>query len=251
MKRRYYYDLHMHSCLSPCAEDDMTPGNLAGMASLAGLELIALTDHNSCRNCPAFLRSTERMGLVGVPGMELTTAEDIHLVCLFERPEDARAFQEAVECMRIRFPNRADIFGQQLIMDEEDATIGIESDLLPNATRLSLEEGATLVRAHGGVCYPAHIDREANGILSILGIFPDTPGFAFAELRDPEQADRLWAEQPALAGVRMLFGSDAHRLDAIPDACHTLELEIEGDRPDQVRSALFRYLRGSADGGST
>ena len=106
MKQRFSYDFHIHSCLSPCADNDMTPGNIAGMASLAGLRIVALTDHNTCRNCPGFMQAAERFGLIAVAGMELTTAEDIHMVCLFERLEEALAFDRAVDAQRIRFRNR-------------------------------------------------------------------------------------------------------------------------------------------------
>ena len=86
---RYTYDLHVHSCLSPCADNDNTPNNIAGMATILGLNIIALTDHNTCKNCPAFFTAAKRYGLVPVAGMELTTSEDIHVVCLFENLEDA------------------------------------------------------------------------------------------------------------------------------------------------------------------
>ena len=82
---RYYYDLHIHSCLSPCADDDNTPNNLAGMGMLAGLGLMALTDHNSAKNCPAFFKAAEKVGIIPVAGMELETSEDVHVVCLFPR----------------------------------------------------------------------------------------------------------------------------------------------------------------------
>ena len=118
------YDLHVHSCLSPCADNDNTPNNLAGMGYLNGLKIMALTDHNSARNCPAFFAAAERYGIVPVPGMELTTAEDIHVVCLFPSLEDALAFNDAVDEKRIRIPNRKDIFGDQLILDAEDEVIG-------------------------------------------------------------------------------------------------------------------------------
>lgn len=250
MKRRFPYDFHIHSCLSPCADADMTPCNIAGMASLAGLHLVALTDHNSCRNCPGFVQAAERFGLVAVAGMELTTAEDIHLVCLFEHPEEALLFDCAVDAKRIRFRNRPDIFGEQLVMDGNDCVTATDPYLLPNATGLSLDEAAALCRDMGGVCWPAHIDREANGILSVLGSFPETPAFGFAEFRNMEREAALRAEHPALCGVGALFGSDAHRLEDIPDACHALELEVGGDSPDEVRAALFRFLRaGSPDGG--
>ena len=111
---RYYYDFHVHSCLSPCADNDMTPNNIAGMAALAGLQMVALTDHNSCRNCPAFFKAASKQGIIPVAGMELTTAEDIHVVCLFERLTDALAFNDEVDGLRIRFQNRVDIFGLYL-----------------------------------------------------------------------------------------------------------------------------------------
>ena len=87
--KKYYYDLHIHSCLSPCGDNDMTPNNIAGMGVVAKLDIMALTDHNTCRNCPAFFAAAEKNGIVPVAGMELTTAEDIHLLCLFEELEAA------------------------------------------------------------------------------------------------------------------------------------------------------------------
>jgi predicted metal-dependent phosphoesterase TrpH len=95
----------------------MTPNNIAVMAALAGLQIVALTDHNSCRNCPAFFEAAKKAGIIPVAGMELTTAEDIHIVCLFEHLEDALRFNDAVDERRIRIPNRTDIFGDQLILD--------------------------------------------------------------------------------------------------------------------------------------
>ena len=100
---RYYYDFHIHSCLSPCGDDEMTPANIAGMAVVNGLNIVALTDHNSSKNCPAFFKQAKKLGIIPVAGMELTTAEDIHVVCLFERLEDAMAFGEAVDALRDKF----------------------------------------------------------------------------------------------------------------------------------------------------
>ena len=117
---RYYYDLHIHSCLSPCADNDMTPSNIAGMATIAGVQIVALTDHNTVKNCPAFFKAAKRQGIIPVAGMELTTSEDIHVVCLFERLEDAVEFGCEIEKHRILIKNRTDIFGEQLIVDEND-----------------------------------------------------------------------------------------------------------------------------------
>ncbi len=241
---RYYYDFHIHSCLSPCADNDMTPNNIAGVCALCGLHIAALTDHNSTRNCPAFFEAARRQGIIPVAGMELTTAEDIHVVCLFEDLADAMVFGDAVDAHRIRIPNRTDIFGDQIIMNGEDEPVGIEADMLPNATTLSLEEVLPLVAEHGGVCFPAHIDREANGIISILGTFPEEPPFPCAELHDCEKEDAYRAQYPALEGKRILCGSDAHYLWDIRDAHAYFDLEDEPYSGDRVRRELFKHLRG-------
>ena len=116
----------------------MTPNNIAGMAALAGVNIVALTDHNSSRNCPAFFAAAKKNGIIPVAGMELTTAEDIHVVCLFEELENALRFNDEVDSKRIRIPNRIDIFGDQLLMDENDQVIGTEADFLSNATQITV-----------------------------------------------------------------------------------------------------------------
>lgn len=239
-----FYDLHLHSCLSPCGDADMTPGNIAGMAALKGLQIVALTDHNSCRNCPAFLAACEKNGLVGIAGMELTTAEEIHVVCLFEELAAAMRFSDTVDTHRFKIKNKPDIFGEQLILDENDEVIGEEEHLLINATDLSLEEATALVRQHGGVALPAHIDKQSNGIIGILGAFPDTPEYAFAELADLSKKEELLTEQPALADVAFLCDSDAHYLWDIHEAEYALSLSPCGTEPTAIRQALFALLQG-------
>ena len=244
---RYYYDFHIHSCLSPCADNDMTPNNIAGMAALAGLQIVALTDHNSSRNCPAFFAAAKKQGIIPIAGMELTTAEDIHVVCLFERLEDALSFNDAVDRLRIRIPNRTDIFGDQLLMNENDEVVGREADLLSNATQLMIDEVPPLVREYRGICFPAHVDREANGIIATLGTFPETPCFSLAELHDGEKAEAYREKYPRLREVRVVVGSDAHYLWDIRDKDRYFELEDEPYSSDFVRSRLFRLLGGITD----
>ena len=239
---RYYYDLHLHSCLSPCADDDMTPANIAGMATLCGIGLLALTDHNTCGNCGAFLKACRHYGIVGVPGMELTTAEEIHLVCLFPTLEQAQAFDREVQANRRPIRNRPEIFGNQYYMDEEDNILSEEPNLLIPATQLSLEEGTRLALAHGGAAFPAHIDRPSNGIIGILGDLPDTPFFPTLELNDPEYRE-TYRERYGLQGRRLLASSDAHRLTAMRDAAMWLELDDEPYSSQRVRDALIALLR--------
>ena len=134
----YYYDLHIHSCLSPCADNDNTPHSLAGMALLAGLQIVALTDHNTTKNCPAFFEACKAYGLVPIAGMELTTAEDIHVVCLFEELKAAEEFSDYVLSTMPPIKNRPEIFGTQLIMDETDKVLGSQDILLTAASGISI-----------------------------------------------------------------------------------------------------------------
>ena len=236
----FYYDLHTHSCLSPCGSNDATPASIAGFGVLNGLNILALTDHNSCANCPAFFKAARAYGLVPVAGMELTTAEDIHAVCLFETLEGALAFDREVEKRRMPVKNREEIFGEQLIMDENDEVIGRKENLLITAADISLEEAPSLVKAFGGICYPAHIDREANGVIAVLGDFPPEPVFTCAELRDKANADHYRASYPALQNKTLVFSSDAHELAAINGKENCFDLE--GESEQEIIHSLFERL---------
>lgn len=240
---KYFYDLHIHSCASPCADNDMTPANIAGMAALNGLQIIALTDHNTTANCPAFMKACARQGLIGVPGMELTTAEDIHIICLFESLEPAMAFGSAVGEKRIKIKNRVEIFGDQLFCDEEDNIIGTEDYLLPNATTLSLDEAYNLAVSHGAAVYPAHIDRQANGIISTLGDFPEVPSFCVAEFNDSTQISTYKEKFSVLDEMLILTSSDAHNLWVISEAEHSFLLEDEPYSGTLVRHNLIEYIK--------
>ena len=154
------------------------------------------------------------------------------------------AFGEDVDGRRIRIPNRIDIFGDQIITDEEDEPIGIEEDMLPNATTLSLDEVPSLVEQYNGVCFPAHIDREANGIIAILGTVPESPDFGCAELRDYENKEAYVENYPILQNKLILCGSDAHYLWDIRDANAYFDLEDEPYSGDFVRHQLFLHLKG-------
>lgn len=241
---RYYYDFHIHSCLSPCGDDDMTPANIAGAATLAGLNIVALTDHNTAKNCPAFMMAAKAYGIIGIAGMELTTAEDIHVVCLFEKLEEALAFSEEIERHIVKIKNRPEIFGRQQIMDHEDNILGEEEFLLSNATDISVEDVPELVDRFGGVCYPAHIDRTANGIVSILGVFPEESDFNCYELHGAEKTTEYEDRFNHLKNKIRLIGSDAHYLWDLRDAEDYIEIQDEPYSSALVRKNLFKYLRG-------
>lgn len=243
---RYSYDLHLHSCLSPCGDDDMTPGNIAQMAAINGLTIAALTDHNTTRNCPAFFAVAKQCGVVPVAGMELTTAEDVHLVCLFPTLEAAMAFGVIVEQHRVCVKNKPAIFGHQIVRDEKDDVVGEEEFLLLNATKLDIPSALTLVNAHDGVCFPAHIDRPSNGIVAVLGTFPADVPFTAFELHDKDALLPHLARFPHIRTLRHVVSSDAHYLWDMHEGDHTIELPVDDKTysAQNVRTALIRYLRG-------
>lgn len=239
----YRCDLHIHSCLSPCGDEEMTPGTIAGIGRLNGLDILALTDHNTCGNCESFFTACVNYGVVPVAGMELTTSEDVHLLCLFKTISDATAFSAAVNHRRIKIKNKPEIFGRQLLIDREDEPCGEEAFLLINATTLSLEEAEKLCKQHRGVAIPAHIDRESNGMLSTLGGFPEEPDFPTIEVRDAGSLPKLERAYPVLRKKRAIVSSDAHRICEIAEPGYSINLPCERGASDQdVRDALIDYL---------
>lgn len=237
----FFYDLHIHSCLSPCADNEMTPANLVGMSALCGRQLIALTDHNSCLNCPAAMAAGEALGVLVVPGMELCTSEEIHVVCLFEKLEKALSFGEMVKSRSLHLSNRPEIFGDQLIFDQEDRLLGREEELLLSASGISLTEAPSLVRSFGGVCFPAHVNRDSYSILSALGDFPpETPFFAAEHTADAERS-ALLRLCPKLSEKLLLVNSDAHRLESMAGPAGRLCL------PELSRACLIAALSGEIE----
>ncbi|MDO4294562.1 MAG: PHP domain-containing protein [bacterium] len=209
------YDLHIHSCLSPCGDEDMTPANIAGMAALKGLDVVALTDHNSCRNCPAFLHFAEEYGVLAIAGMEVTTAEEIHAVCLFPTLEAALRFDSYVYERLLPFPNDELIFGKQQIYGKEDTVTGKLEKLLINSTDISIDHLWELAASYGGVMFPAHIDKDANSLLASLGAIPPDSKFQSVELKQVKKLHELKRQHPYLEHCRILCNSDAHYLEQI------------------------------------
>ena len=240
--KRYYYDLHIHSCLSPCGDDDNTPNNIAGMASLSELDIVALTDHNSTKNCPAFFKAAEKYGITPIAGMELTTSEDIHVVCLFEFLDDAMKFDEYISNNRLLIKNRPEFFGDQLILDSEDNIIGKEENLLTGATNISIDGVNDVVKMFNGVCFPAHIDRDSNGIIAILGTIPCDSEFTYYEMHDSSKIDE-YCEKYRIDRSKIVISTDSHNLSQIKDKQNYFLLECETSLPDEIRKKLFELLR--------
>lgn len=229
------FDFHMHSCLSPCGGEDNTPANLAAMCALAGLQAVALTDHNTTGNCAAFCAAAREHGLLALPGMELTTLEEVHVVCLFPDLERAAAFSAYVREHLPPVVNDPERFGPQVFMDEQDHILGEETAFLAGATDIGIYSVFQLVASYGGVAYPAHIDRPAFSLLGNLGLWDPDMGFPLAEIT-PRCPPEL-RQRPDLKGVNFIVDCDAHYLDQIPDAHQYIEL------PQATPQAVIDWLR--------
>lgn len=216
------YDLHIHSCLSPCGDDDMTPANITAMSALIGLDVIAVTDHNSCKNCPAVMEAAEQCGITAIPGMELCTSEEVHVLCLFETLEDAMNFDAYVEKKLMVMPNKEDIFGHQYIFDTHDTCIGSYPNLLINATSVSFDDVYELTAKYHGIMIPAHIDKSSTSLLSNLGFIPPGSRFTCAELKNSGELEALKNSHPYLNQCRIITNSDAHDLGHIQEADHRI-----------------------------
>ena len=230
------YDFHLHSCLSPCGDNDMTPYNLVNMAKLLGYDIIALTDHNSCLNCPAALKAGDDAGITVVPGMELCTSEEIHAVCLFPDLKNALEFSDYVKSTMPPVKNDASIFGEQLIMDSTDRKIGNEEILLTAASGISIDDAVKEVSRFGGAVFPAHLDRASYSVLSVLGFMYPEMGFAAAEFTHKAYIPQYEEKHPLLKEMKKLRNSDAHYLE------NMVEPLVEIDLPECSAEAVVSYL---------
>lgn len=163
----------------------MTPVNLAAMCALAGLDIVALTDHNTCGNCAAFCRAAEERGLLALAGMELCTREEIHVVCLFPTPYHGEEFEAYVSRRLPPLSNHPAVFGHQIYMDAGDLVLGEDPRFLAGHTDIGLEEVSRLAAAFGGAAFPAHIDRPSFSLLGVLGLWMPELGFPLAEVSLP------------------------------------------------------------------
>lgn len=218
-------DLHIHSCLSPCASNDMTPGNIVMMSKIKGLDIISVCDHNHTGNLKAVSKIADEAGILFIPGIELETSEEIHLLCYFPSLENAYNMQSVLNSYYTNIKNREDIFGEQWIMDETEHPVGKVENLLTAATKLDLYKSVSLVRELGGVPVPAHVDRGSYSIISNLGSIPDDLSFNTLELSRYVSEDDFLSKYPEYSDKFFITSSDAHDLGMILERESFIELE--------------------------
>lgn len=198
----------------------MTPWNMVGMAKIKGLDVIAITDHNAVLNAEDAMAAGREYGVEVIPGMEITSREEVHMLAYFYTLEDALAAGEEVYAHLPAISNQPMLFGNQIIMRDGDTPCGTLDKLLINATDLSVDEVCELVRSHNGIPLPAHINRGSNGMIGALGLMPFLPEYPVVEVY-------RGVDCPAYAtkGRFLLHSSDAHRLEDIQEQVFELPVE--------------------------
>lgn len=223
---KFAVDLHIHSALSPCADKDMTPNNIVNMALIKGLDIIAVTDHNSAENLESFIECSKSKNILVVPGMEIETREEVHLICLFPSVDSALEMQEVVYKALPKLENREDVFGPQLIMDSNDCILGHVKRMLLTASALSIEEVfENVVRRFGGAVIPAHVNRDSYSIISNLGFIPENLKIKYVEVSKDCNIDKFFLNRNDISRYRYLISSDAHHLGGILERESFIELD--------------------------
>ena len=214
MLQRFKADLHIHTCLSPCADWNMSPQKIIRQSLDNGLDMIAICDHNSSENAEAVMRLGKTMGIQVLPGMEICSREEVHILALFADIEPAIAMQEYIYA-HLSGENQPKVFGYQVVADENDEVIKENSKLLIGATQLGLDEIAAKISAIGGKSIASHVDRPAFGLIGQLGFIPKPVLLDGVEVsfRVPlSDARRLI---PQINDLPCVTSSDAHFLDDI------------------------------------
>lgn len=211
-EKTYRCDLHIHSCLSPCADLLMTPGNIIQQALKLGLDCIAITDHNTAGNVAVAMELGKQYGLTIIPGMEVETREEVHLLCFFPVLEKLLAWDRVVADNLPQKENAEEHIGYQLLTDLADQYAAKDHRLLATATYLSVDEVVTTVNRLGGMVVPSHVDRRVNSILSQLGFIPPDLGIRVIEITRHSNLEQFFGENPHAKGYSYITGSDSHYL---------------------------------------
>ncbi|HHU69364.1 MAG TPA: PHP domain-containing protein [Thermoanaerobacterales bacterium] len=213
--KKYAADLHIHTCLSPCSDNDMIPVNIINMARLSGLNILGITDHNSAKNIKAFYEQPLEPNLLIIPGMEISTKEEVHILCYFRDPEGLMDLQEKVYNHLPSIKNDKQVFGDQLVVDFMGRIIDEEDKLLISSTNISLDEIVKYVTSIGGICIPSHIDKPYNSLIYNLGFIPNDLEISAVEISKSCNLVNATKKYPFLEDFTLTRSSDAHTLGEI------------------------------------
>lgn len=237
----YRADLHVHTVLSPCAEVEMIPPLIVQRAEEAGLDMVAVTDHNSAENVAAVVEAADHSSLKIIPGIECESLEGVHLVCLFDEIEQALSMQDLIYDALPDLPNRAETFGAQFVVDSSGEFVRYNDRLLLVPTEMTIEQICESASCSDGVVIAAHVDRPSYGIYGVLGFIPESPRFDAVEISRHLSLEEAIARHPDLACRAVLQSSDAHRLAEL-GSC-PVELDLPHRTVRDLREALRLMCR--------
>ena len=206
----YRADLHIHSVLSPCGGLEMSPSALIERCKELNIDWIAITDHNSMANCPAYQKVAIDNGIAYTWGVEIQTSEEIHLLAYFDDYQKAREFDKLLYDSLLPVQNDPEFFGDQVVIDENENIINVVEKALINSSLWSIDEAVDMVRSYSGVCIPAHIDADANSIIGQLGFIPDPDIFDAFGITASLDAERFIEAHKPLKLEQLIRSSDAH-----------------------------------------
>ncbi len=222
MLRPFKADLHIHTCLSPCTELDMSPRGILSAAVKKGIDIIGICDHNSSENSLAVMKAARMFDISVIPGLEVTSREEVHVLALFENVETALRFQVPVY-ENLPGENDEKAFGQQVVVNDKEEVEGFNPRLLIGATTIPLEDVVRLIHSFGGLAIASHIDREAFSIIGQLGFIPRNLALDALEISPRmgiEEAKKIYAYDYPITCF-----SDAHYPDDIGKGCTSFLLE--------------------------
>ena len=203
-------DMHIHTCLSPCADLEMSPRNIVKEAKTKGLDIIGICDHNSAENFPAVEKSGIQEGIKVIGGIEITTREEVHVLALFGNDKDLFLMQDRVYSM-LHGKNDENRYGLQVVVNENDEVLSFNSKLLIGATDMSIEEVVKLVHQFNGIAIAAHVDREGFSVIANLGFIPENLQLDALEIAEPANREKIDTPKE----FAFITSSDAHFIDDV------------------------------------
>ena len=213
--KEFKADLHIHTCLSPCAELDMSPLGVVNEAVEKGIDIIAVTDHNSAENILAAQNAAQDKELTVLAGMEIASSEEAHILALFNKVETAVALQDIVYANMLPIENDEKMYGEQIIANEHDEVLGFNKRLLIGATMLPAQDIVDTIHSLGGLAIASHIDKDAFSIISQLGFITEDMGFDALEMSPNMDRNTAEITFEMYNSYTWTSSSDAHHAEDI------------------------------------
>lgn len=235
--RQFVADLHVHSVLSPCAEVEMTPRNIVWHAVKHGIDIVAITDHNACDNVMAAFEAAKNTNVIILPGMEVETKEEVHVVVLFDSMNQLEIWEQFVNEHRSGRMNDEQRFGAQFVVDAEDEFIRMKSEMLLGSLQCGIAQVCRKVNDLGGICIASHIDRPMYSLIAQLGFIPPDvklAGVEVSRMTKPEEGKKRF---PGIGNLPIVTSSDAHRMEDFINGPKTI-FRMEEPTVSEIRQAL-------------